>query len=428
LLLVAALASSVGCAGSPAARAAEQGNFEGLRASLAADVQQGKLSLGDAVSFARAIAKGEVARAKGDEGAQRVRDFTSCAREVDDVLDKRADTRDDIGAVAALVRVDAGIASPGSFSRFARTSPHGPEAAWRALGARSLTSEDDADLRRKMIADPDEEVRRSALRAALEAADPADTEAVIEAARVDPSPAARAQALRAAGVIGGERAVLALRDIWPRADEAVREAIVDAWSSRGSFNSGGRRELIWVIEHHRSRPGISAAATLVRAGGEGAIEAQGYLERAVKEGPSADRVRAVEVSPLSIPTLREAIQKAEADADEAVAAAAMVRRFESADAPDKAREEIAAKLLALAEAGGAGAVAAKGALARAHDRRLLPILERDGAAKDQRTRTNAGTALAVLGDLPRAAVVAADAEPRVRTQVACAILRAWAAK
>ena len=280
-IAVAAFAAT-GCAASTFVRAAEQGNYEGLRASLSADVEQGRIGIGEAARFARAVASGEVERAKGQEGAQRIRALLSCAREVDDALDRRADTRDALGAVAALVRLDAGIASAGRFSRWARVPVDAPEAAWRALGARSLTSGDDGDLRRAMFADPDEDVRRSALRAALEAADPADVEGVLESARVDPSPAARAA--------------------------------------------------------------------------------------------------------------------------------------------------LSAKLLKLADGHGPGSLAAKGALARAHDPRLLPILQRDGAAKSDKTRAEAGTALAVYGDLARAAVVAADPEPRVRVTVACAILRAWAAK
>lgn len=431
-LALASLASA-GCAASPAIRAAEAGKYEGLRESLAADVQQGRIGMNEAVRFAKAVARGEVERAKGEEGAQRIRAFTTCAREVDDALDKRADTHDALGAVAALVRVDAGITSPGRFSRWVRVAPDAPEAAWRALGARSLTSSSDAELRRRMIADPDEEVRRSALRAALEAADPDDTEAVLEAARVDPSTGARAQAIRTAGVIGGERAVLALKDIWPRADDAARESIVDAWATHASFNAGGRRELVWVLDQHHGRAAIAAALTLIHAGGEGAVEAQGALELAVKEGPTADRALAIQASSLRIPALREAIIKAAGDPDDGVAAAATVRLFEAPPELGGPRDaaahaELAAKLLKLAEGTGPGSVAAKGGLARAHDPRLLPILERDGVARDQKTRAEAGTAYAVYGDLPRAAVLAADPEPGVRASVACSILRAWAAK
>jgi hypothetical protein len=432
VLLAAAALASTGCA-SAAVRAAEQGKYEGLRASLAAELSRGSLGLGESVSFAKAVARREIEHAKGAEGAQRVRDLRSCAHELDDVLDARADTYDDIGAVAAMVRVEAGLTSAGHFSRWARTSSLGPTAAWRPLGARALVSGDDAELRRKLILDADEEVRRGALRAALEADDPQDAEAVLEAARVDPSPAARAQAIRAAGAIGGARAVLALKDLWAHGDDAVREALVDAWASHGAFNSGGRRELGWVVETQHGRPVIGAASILVRAGGEGAAEAAGVLERTVKEGPSADRIRAIESSPLRLEGLRAAIAGVEADPDEAVAVAALARRFEApADlggpADAKTREAMTTKLLAVAGGTGGGALVAKGALARAHEPRLLPILEKDGVATDQKTRAEAGTALAVLGDLRRAAVVAADPEPRVRVAVSCAILRAWAAK
>lgn len=426
--------SALGCAASsPAIRAAEQGNYEGLRAALEVDVAQGRMGSGEAARFARAVARGEVERAKGEDGAQRIRALSTCAREIDDALDRRADTRDALGAVAALVRVDAGIASASGFSRWARMPVHAPEAAWRALGARTLTSSDDAALRRKLFADVDEEVRRSALRAALEAGDPDDVEGVIESARVDPSPAARAQALRAAGVIGGERAVLALKDIWVHADPQAREGIVDAWATHASFNAGGRRELIWAIDKHRGRAAILAALTLVRAGGEGAAEGEGALERAVKDGATADRVSAIEAAPLRLESLRAAISKAAGDPDEAVAAAALVRLFEApADLGGPrdaaARAEMSAKLLKIADGSGPGSGTAKGGLARAHDPRVLPILQRDGAAKEQKTRVDAGAALAAYGDLPRAAVVAADPEVGVRIQVSCAILRAWASK
>jgi hypothetical protein len=429
---VAALASA-GCAASPFVRAAEQGKYEGLKASLAADVEQGRIGIGEAARFARAVASGEVERAKGEDGAQRIRELLSCAREVDGALDRRADTRDTLGAVAALVRLDAGISGAGRYSRWARIPVDAPEAAWRALGARSLTSSGDAELRRAMFADPDEEVRRSALRAALEAADPDDVEGVLESARVDPSPAARAQAIRAAGVIGGERAVLALKDIWPRADEDVREEIVGAWATHASFNAGGRRELVGVVEHHHGRAAIGAASVLIRAGGEGSDEARGALERAVKEGPTADRARAIMLASLRVASLREAVIKAMEDPDDGVAAVAMARLFAAppelgGPKDSAARAAISSKLLKLADGHGPGSAAAKGALAQAHDPRLLPILKRDGEAKNDKTREQAGTALAVYGDLARAAVVAADPEPRVRVTVACAILRAWAAK
>ena len=302
----------------------------------------------------------------------------------------------------------------------------------RPLGARTLTSNDDGELRRRLFTDPDEEVRRAALRAASEAADEDDAEAILEAARLDPNPAVQRQAIRAAGALGGERVALALRDLWARADDETRQGIVEAWGSPKSFASGGRGELVWAATTQRGQAAVAAAVTLLRARGERASEAVGVVERAVKEGPTADRVRAIEVALLAVPPLREAVVKAESDADETVAAAARARMLEApvdlggAAEGSAARAALIAKLLPAASGGSEAATIARGALARAGVKELGPILERDGAAPSAKTRAEAGTALAVMGDVRRAAVIAVDPEPRVRVTVSCAILRAWA--
>jgi hypothetical protein len=436
-LVAAALSSalaSAGCARSPAVRAAEQGRFEGLREALSARVAHGRLSAREAEGFARAVTKGEVTRASGDEGVQRIHELSGCAREVDGVLGDRADRRDAVGAAAALVLVEAGLESPGRYARWARAAPDDPEAAWRPLGARSLTSGGDGPLRRLLIADPDEEVRRNALHASLAAGDPADTEAVLEAARVDPYPAARAEAIHAAGALGGQRVVIALRDLWPRADAPAREAIVEAWAASRSLDSGGRHELTWVVETQRGLPSVVAASKLVRLGGAGSVEAAGALERAIADGPTADRQRAIDLAPFALPAIRAALAKAESDPDEAVAASAMARRLlEPADqggAPERSadREALVTKLLAIASGTGIGASTARATLARAKVAGVVPLLEREGSANDATARAEAGKSLAAAGDLGRAAVVAADLEPRVRVVVACAILHAVATR
>ncbi len=423
---IACALAATGCAGSPTLRAAEQGHFEGLRDTLSAELAQGSLRAGEATRFAHAVAKGEIARASGEEGVKRIRELEVCAKEIAGALGDRADKRDAVGAAAALLRVEAGIDSPNA--RWARIAPDAAEAPFRPLGARALTGGDDGPLRRQLIADPDEEVRRNALHAALASGDPADTEAVLDAARVDPYPAARTEAIRAAGALGSPRVVTALKDLWPRADASVREAIVDAWGAPHTFDDGGRQQLAWVVDTQRGIPAINAADILIRAGGPGAIEAAGALEHAIKDGPASNRMRAIEVAPFDVPTFREALAKAEADHDDAVAAAAMARRLQApskqggAPSGSPEREAIVAKLLTIASGTGAGAVVARAALARAHVAQVVPILEKNGAAKDTATRVEAGKDLAYAGDLGRAAVVAADPEPAVRLAVACAIL------
>lgn len=429
VLLVAA---SAGCAASPVVRAASEGKLAGLRDSVAAEVKSGKMSGSEATDLARALAKREIEQAAGEEGARRLRELASCARQLGRALDQRADKRDAIGAAAQLLRIDAGLDDADDFVAWSRVDPGSPEAAWRAVGARSLVWPSRGTLRRRFFADPDQEARLGALRAAIDAADPDDAEGALEAARLDPHPPARVLAIRAAGAIGGETIVLGLKDLWPHADESAREAIAAAWGTLASLDAGGRRELLWAADTQRGGPAIAAALALLRAGGEGRGEAVGVLERAVKEGPTHDRVHAIDTAPLGISALRDAIGKAETDPDEVVAVEAMARRLEApvdqggAAPGSPARAGLVEKLLAIAKGEGLGVLAAKGILARAGVREVAPLLEHDGAAPEAKTRAIAGTALAVLGDLPRAAIVAADPDPLVRTTVSCAILRASA--
>ena len=189
-----------------------------------------------------------------------------------------------------------------------------------------------------------------------------------------------------------------------------------------------------MVDTQRGLPAILAAAALVRAGGAGSAEAAGALERALKDGPTADRLRAIELVPFDAPPLREALARTEADPDQEVAAAAMGRRLQApakeggAPARSPAREAIVAKLLPIASGTGLGVSVARAALARAGAQQIVPMLERDGIAPNAKTRAEAGSTLALLGDFGRAAVVAADLDPYVRTTVSCAILHAWAAR
>ena len=190
------------------------------------------------------------------------------------------------------------------------------------------------------------------------------------------------------------------RILWARVDAPVREVIVDAWAAKRSFEAGGRRELGWVLDTQHGQPAILAAVLLVHAGGPGSGEAAGTLERATKDGPSSDRVLAIELAPLRLPALREAVRKAEADPDEAVAAASRPcrgasrrRRVRAAPAgrPPE-REALIAKLLGSRRGTGAARSAARGGARPATGEGVVPILEHDGAAADQ-GRAEAGAAL-----------------------------------
>jgi len=424
------------CGGSASLRAVEAGRLAGLSAVVAAEVKRGELDADEAVELARAVLRRDVAGASGEEGASRLRGLTGCARPLDDALERRAETADAAAAAAAaMVRLEAGLSPREDFVRWASEAPGGPRAAFRPVGARALSGAEDGELRRKLFLDGDQEVRLAALRAAQRAASASDTDAVLEAARVDPFPMARTQAVRAAGAIGGERVVLALKDIWGTADPILRQAIADAWGTPASIDAGGRRELSWAADTQGGAPAIAAAYALVRAGnratpiptGPGVEGALGVIERAMKSGVTHERTFAITIAPLSVPPLQKAVIEASSDTDEAVALAALSRRLDTpflrggASAAD--RPALIARLLQAASSGEKmRGLVARNALARAGAREVLPLLDRDASSADAQARKAAGVAFVALGELPRAAVLAVDGDARVRDGVACSML------
>ncbi|HZF51882.1 MAG TPA: HEAT repeat domain-containing protein [Polyangiaceae bacterium] len=433
----------LGCGASPALRAAEDGNLPELKRAIEGEARRGELDADEARDIARTIAAAEAENAAGSVGADRIRELLPCAKEIAGSLERRAEVNDEVGAVAALGLLEEGLVSleeigPRALAAANARASGGAggleaaaAAAWRAVRARSLKEPGDGQERRRSMLDGDEGVRVAAIRAAVDAADPSDTDALIEAARVDPNPLARTLAVRALGAIGGERVVLALKDIWALADEPRRQVITTSWAAPGAIEAGGRRELLLVAETQKGTLSIAAAIALGRVGGAGSASAIGVLARAIEAGPTRDRIYAINVSPLHAQPIREAILKAQADTDEAVALAAIARRLETlgeggAKPGTPERKAIVAKLLKIAASDSPLAMRARGSLARARVREVIPLLERQVTSKSVDAREAAGLSLARMGEgeLPRAVVLVADPEPRVRTSVACAILNA----
>lgn len=447
-LLAAALAATAlgGCATSGAVRAAESGDLKALRKAIDADLAAGDLDDTDVRQIAAIIAESDIGGATGPVGVDRVRGFASCARHLDDALERRSEAaRDGVAAAAAMVRLEGGLepAAPAMARALSMLAPSGaadtrdrallaapvagPAADWRAVGARALTGADDGDLRRKLTVDPDQAVRLASLRAAADVADPRDADAVLEAARLDPLPLARTVAIRAAGALGGERVVLALKDLWVGSDEPGRSAIADAWATANSIEAGGRRELLWAAESQVGSPAIAAASALVRRGGVGASDGLGTLTRSIEHGAPKDRIFAIAVAPIAAPPIRKVIRKAEDDAEESVAQAALTKELDAPDgqgaAATKERARLVKKLSKIADGSTTRALAAKGALARAGVREIVPMLQKDVRSTDQRVREAAALGLVDLGELPHAAVMLADPDAVLRDSVACAVLR-----
>jgi len=421
---------AAGCGGGPALKAAEQGDLEAARRALKASAERGEVDESEARGIAREVLKREIKEARGQDGVKKLQDLPSCAKAIDDALSERAENHDDVGAMAAMLRFNARLMSIDDLADAAREALASKDAAtaWRAVEARGLVTPEQAARRRTLFTDGDQEVRLAAVRASFDANDPADLEALLEAARLDPYPPVREIAFDAIGNLGGERAVLALKDLFVQAEEDERLSIIGAWTSQRSIEAGGHAELVRVSDLETGTPQLAAAAVLMRLSGPDADNAAGVILRAIGTGTTRERVFAISAATLASASVREAIVKAESDPDEDVALAALGRGLEMAPAEGegakpKERAAIKEKLMTLAKGKTWKAYLARMSLARAGAREVLPLLVADAQSQNEQARKTAGLSLIALGEHGRAAMLMVDADPRVRRSVACAMLR-----
>lgn len=419
-LLAATIAlAAMGCASAnDAQKAALRQDFKALRAAIVAQHRAGDLDDDAAADIAEASAEGDLGLQKGWRGAQATLAWQACAADLEDVLEVRGDGDDDPAAAALWLLVAAGEEDADDFVDH-DAPDEGGSAWWRSLGARGLTSDDDAAVRRLRIRDGEERVRLAAIKAADDALDPEDLDALLEAARLDPLPSARAGAVRAVGRIGGPHAALGLKDVWFRADVRLRQTIASAWAAYPTYAQGGQRELLRVAEEESGEPAVAAAAALARSGGEHASFGRGALARSIASGTQRERIFAIAVAPHA-PEILKAVREASKDRDPGVAAAALARLSREGD--DAERRAARDALLAQAKKDGGDGRAARGELARAGDLRAAPLAEKAIVSRLPGDRAAAARDLAALGRAHRASALLADSERDVRIAAACAIL------
>ncbi len=417
-LLYSLTAPLWGCASSAAVRSAERGEWRPVRAEHGARARRGSLGAGEVRDVARAVAGRELAAARGDEGLRRVDEARACADPLEDELDRRARGRDAVGARAAYVLVDAGLASPGHWG----ASADHPDGAWRAVGARALADAGvEGAKRRALFLDLDARVRRAALQAALDAEDPADTNALLDVVRLDPDGVVRNTAAAALGRIGGRDVVAALRDRWETADEPLRAAIAAAWAAEPSARAGGRDRLLWAVSSssQSGAASVAAAAALLRFGGRDAGYGAATLVRFLDEDTSDNRTLAIRLASPADPDLKRALRRAAESEDRPVRVAALHRlAYDPAE-----RAAALAQLGPIAAGSSPEAPDALAALADLRDRRAVMLLFREEEHQDPDRRARAASALAAMGEAPWAARSLADDDPSVRTRVACALLK-----
>jgi hypothetical protein len=396
-------------------KTAYYGDLPSLKREIGTAAASGRMSDADVKDLATAIARREVRSAQGQEAEARVLEARTCIGAVEPELRERAEASDDAAAEAMLVLSEAGkLGREGLVKKYAES----PSGALRAVAARGTGSPQHAAIRRRFYVDPDERVRREALRAAADAADPADLDAVLEAARLDPDPMSRSVATRAVGRIGGMAASLGLSDLWVNADDTVRIAIVDAWSMPAVFTNGGKESLVHVAEENDSMASISAAAALVRLGKDTAPTGRAVLARAIREGTTEERITAIALAPLPDDEVTTALDVAATSDDPTVRVAALERVL---SVPSR-RAAALAKLQDASRGTDGAARQARLALAAASDVTVAPLLEKDLATGGPSHRERAAIALFRLGKAAKMASSLADPDPSVRMGVACSLV------
>jgi hypothetical protein len=408
---------AAGCAMPPYVKTAYYGDLVSLKREIQSAAAKGKLDRAAVVDLASAVARREVRSAQGDEAVQRIRASGSCARVVEPELRARVDTGDDVGAEAMLVLIDAGRVGKGSLVDKYAASPDG---AWRAVAARASVRHDDGPRRRAFFVDADERVRRGALHAAFEAADPADLEPLLETARLDPDDADRALAVRAAATIGGERVSAAFVDLWPSQESEGRLALVEGWAMPRVYDQGGAVELVKLAESGDAIASVAAAGALARIGKADANVGRAALVRAIDNGTTDERILAVEECPLTDPDAVAALARAAHSDDPVVRVVALARQLEL---PAERRTAQTA-LEQIAKSDDAAARQARLALSVAGDSSAIPLLEQDLAAAGPDGRARAALGLFRLGRPAFTAFSLADGDPSVRMSVACAVVAA----
>jgi len=418
--LVGIVIAPLACASSAAMRAAESGDRVGLENAVARREKAADLSNREAAALALAVASREVRVAAGPDASERVHDAWSCAHELDDALARRMRTHDAAGAEAALARVDGrGLAVDDLRDYLGDTDP-----LWRAVGTRGLVRREDHAARLGALLDPDPHVRRQAARAARDASDHDDLEALAEAARVDPEPLVRTEAVRAIAGFSPQTtdaAANVLRDLWTAGDDGLREDIALAWAGPALWDAGGREALRVVVASDHGPGAVEAAAAVLRrkdVSGDVAASALGQLVRAIEQGAPTTRQQAIAQAPLDRPDLLAAVKKAADADDDGVRVAALARLTGHKVAGTVEKLEV------FAQPGSPVAQRARFALASAGDHRVQAWIERDLTSEHPFDRLSAATALASLDASARAAPLLADADPSVRVRAACTLLMA----
>lgn len=414
--MLGALVIGLGCGRAPAVRHAENGDFPALKRELDDRAAKNDLDDGDVRAVSRAILEHDLHRYSGDEGTRRLLGLSTCAKPIASALKSTAKGNDDIAATAAWVLVDSGTVDADTYS-------DRDDKRFRAAATRGLFDAGEAQLRAERAIDDDEMVRRAAMAAAGDAGCPTDFTLLLDAARRDPVPIVRVDAIRALARIApkleeGARADLVdrLTDLWSGGDESIRGAVARAWAIPALFEAGGRRALDNALGREEGHATVDAASAMMSAGGNnGALR----LVKLAREDDIAVRAHALRLLDPARPDHAEVLLatmngKSEDTGLQVVAAASLLR------AKEHRPKAVDALVAAMARSDKTGTEAAI-ALAEAGDQRARPRLVKD-LATPSALRFRVAAALTRLGHSGDARPLLASPDIDVRDGAACSIL------
>jgi hypothetical protein len=391
--------------------------------STAVERQQtsGGFSRSQLRKLAYAIAERELLAASDPRGNREAEDLAveqlaPCTLSLQSLLERRSRRGDDTAFAARLTLVEAGIPLRDEPWLELTASAFG----WaRAAAARASSEPTRFQYRTQALTDPDSRVRRAALRSCLEAPASEHWDALVVLLRGDPDPESRGLAARAVGILGGDDAYRILVDVWPRANETLRLAIVNAFAQRATYDAGGKQRL---IELARSEPGLVgvAAATSLALGDPGARNiGNTRITRTLTSGNVEEQRLALVAADWSrAEQAEQLVRLGSQDSDPVVKVAALGRWLEHRNYEQRATT----LLRELSESLTPQALLARDILAQHKDRSVVKLLieqQRYGVAE---TRKLAAMALYHLGDWTHLARSLADDSPAVRLSTACLVL------
>ncbi len=402
-----------GCGPQRAVRSALTEDLASLEASIEAARRRGQLDPELTREIAEAVAERVVVSAEDPNGATMLLGATACRHALVDAYETRASRRDATGAAALTVLVADGQVKA---SAILNAYQHAREPEWLAVAARAAITPEYSAWRREQMRHPDARVRRAVLRAALRARAEADVPELLVASRVDPDTLSRRLAIGALGAIATPRAMVALQDRWRSGDFSARHAVVDAWARPAAFARGGEDALRKIAL--APDPAAVAALRALLRWHAGPPWAQDRVARLIDTRPERERLQAIELASVNHPRALAALLRATKDDTAAVRVAAWAQLLGSLRHATRARRE----LRTLAGEDGPSAYLARSALARAGERTVVPLLERQLRSQSTDARLRAALALIDLGMPEKAASMLAEANRDARFQVACAMM------